>query len=458
MGSKGVTMSNMTSSLRRPGCAAALAVFSGACSAETIDLGEVSRNLSGDSRCQQSTLIEGSVVIENQAQLDQLEGCEQIAGNFHIRPFAGADFRPLAALHTVGGALDLGRLTVFDLLSLPLEVQERIGEIMEQEQALLDSGCFSALEGFEGLERVGSLSLNGVGAPNLLAFSSLAALTDGGSLVIGACANLRDLAGLERLSGVVELTQSCNSLESLDGPRFARRMGNAFIFGTSLADLGSFAPESVNELRIEDTALQSLDALSQLARASSIDIFGNRALTNVDALATLNDVGYLRIGFSPLLERLPELTSMVRLETLSIVFNDALENFPSMPNLGIFPGETDWGNLAPEEALWLRPDIIEVTANAALESIVIPAGWLAASYIEIISNERLTSIDLANIQAVDGLSIAANTALTSVDLGLLETVDDLRVIDNPLLPLEPFDAVQTFRRVLQTGPLELDQN
>jgi hypothetical protein len=450
-------MSNRIESLRRPGRAAALALFSGACTAETIDLGEVSKDLIGPSRCQSSTLVEGSVVVDNQEQLDQLEGCEQIAGDFHVRPFTGADFRPLAALHTVGGALELGRLTVFDLLSLPLEVQERIGEIMEQEQALLDSGCFSSLEGFEGLERVGSLSLNGVGTPNLLAFSNLGALTDGGSLVIGACANLRDLEGLERLNGVVDLIQSCNSLESLAGPRFARRMGNAFIFGTSLADLGSFAPESVDELRIEDTALESLDALSQLARANSIDIFGNPALTDVDALDTLSDVGSLRIGLSPLLERLPELTSMGQLDALSIVGNDALENFPSMPNLGLVSGEIDYGSLAPNEALRMRPDIVEVTANAALESIVFPTGWLAASYIDIIDNERLTSIDLANIQAVDSLTIGANAALTSVDLGLLETVDDLRVIDNPSLPLEPFDAVSTFRRIVQPGPLEPDQ-
>jgi hypothetical protein len=450
-------MSNRIKSLRRPGCAAALAVFSGACSAETIDLGEVSKDLVGPSRCQSSTLVEESVVVDNQDQLDQLEGCEQIAGDFHIRPFASADFRPLAALHTVGGALELGRLTALDTLSLPREVQERIGEIMEQEQALLDSGCFSSLEGFESLERVGSLSLNGVGTPDLLAFSNLGALTDGGSLVVGVCANLRGLIGLEQLTGVVELTQRCNSLESLEGPRFAPRMGNVYIYGTSLADLGSFAPESVNELRIDDTALESLDALSQLARATSIDLVGNRALTDVDALATLNDVGSLRIGFSPLLERLPELTSMVQLDTLSIVDNDALENFPSIPNLGVIPGDTDWGNLAPEHALLLRPDIIEISGNASLESIVIPAGWLAASYLDIIDNERLTSIDLANIQAVDSLTIGANAALTSVDLGLLETVDDLRIIDNPLLPLEPFDAVLTFRRIVQPGPLEPDQ-
>jgi hypothetical protein len=79
------------------------------------------------------------------------------------------------------------------------------------------------------------------------------------------------------------------------------------------------------------------------------------------------------------------------------------------------------------------------------------------SYLEITDNDSLTSIDLANLHAADGLYIAGNASLTSVDLGLLETVDDLRVIDNPLLPLEPFDAVQTFRRIVQAGPLEPDQ-
>lgn len=450
-------MSKMNRSLRGGGCAAALAVLTGACSADTVDLGEVSNDLTAASRCQESTLVEGSVLVENQAQLDELEGCEEIAGNFYIRPFAGADFRPLAALNTVGGALVLGRLTAFDMLDLPLEVQERIGEIMEQEQALLQSGCFSSLEGFEGLERVGSLSLNGVGTPDLQAFSNLSTLSNGGVLEIGACANLRALTGLEQLSGIVALTQLCNSLESLAGPRFAPSMSNAYIFGTSLADLGSFAPESVNELRIEDTALENLDALSRLSRATHIDVYGNPSLTNVDAFDALNYVGYLRIANSPLLERLPELTSIYELSTLSIVGNDALTNIPSIPNIYLVRGLMEWGNLAPEDALRIRPDLIQIIGNRSLESVAIPAGWLGVSYLDIGNNDSLTSIDLANVHAADALWIGTNAALTSVNLGLLETVDDLRVIDNPSLPLEPFDAVQTFRRIVQSGPLEPDQ-
>jgi hypothetical protein len=79
------------------------------------------------------------------------------------------------------------------------------------------------------------------------------------------------------------------------------------------------------------------------------------------------------------------------------------------------------------------------------------------SYLSISANERLASIDLASLHAADGLYISAKPALASVNLGLLETADDLRIIDNPLLPLEPFEAVQSYRRILQSGPLEPGQ-
>jgi hypothetical protein len=433
-------------------------MFCGACAGDTFELGEVSRDVEASpSRCESSALVEGSVVLENQEQIEQLEGCEEIAGDLYIRPFAGADFSSLAALKKVGGALELGRLTVFDLEDAPLEVQDGIDAINEQEQALLDSGCFTSLVGFEGLERAGSLSLNGVGAADLQGFSNLSALTNGGVLQIGPCSNLRDLGGLERLSGVVELTQQCNSLESLAGPSFAPSMSNAYIVGASLADLGSFAPESVNELRIEDTALENLDALSQLSRANHIDIFGNRALSNADALEALSFVGDLRIANSPLLERLPELAAIYELDTLSITGNDALTNVPSLPNIGLVSGPAEWGNLAPEEAVRVRPDILQITGNSALQSLAIPAGWLAVGYLDISSNGQLTRIDLGNLHAADALAIGGNPALTSVELGSLETVDDLRIVNNPLLPLEPFDAVQAFRRLVQPGPLELEQ-
>jgi hypothetical protein len=443
--------------LRGGWCAYALALCSGACSGETVDVGEVTRDLeAAPSRCTESTLVQGSVLIESQAQVDELEGCERIEGNLHVRPFDGADFRPLGALREVGGALELGRMTALDYLELPIEEQERFDEILEPELALLDAGWLTSLEGFENLELAGSLALSGVGAPDLGPLSNLFALTNGGVLQIGPCTNLLSLEGLEQLRGVVDLSLNCNSLTTLAGPRFGARMGNVIIEGTNITDLGTFAPEVVNELRIQGTAIENLDALSGLAFATSVDLFDNPSLIDVEALDALFDVGYLRIGNSPLLERVPELTSLSELHTLSIVGNASLTNFPSLPGVGPLIPDTEWGNLAAEDALRVRPDIIQVVGNPALETLVIPRGWLAVSYLEIAANDGLASIDLSSLHAAEQVAITANPALVSVNLGLLETADDLRIIDNPLLPLEPFDAVQTFRRIVQPGPLTPD--
>lgn len=443
------------SSLRFIGCSAALATLA-ACSGETVALGEVARDLvTNGSRCREATLVEGSVVIENQDQLARLEGCEQIEGDLVVRPFAGADFGPLAALTRVGGALDIGRPSTWD--ELTPEQQERIDEIFEEEQALLDAGWLASLAGFESLERAGRLALRGIGTPSLQPLSNLSTLTNGAVLELGPCTNLRDLTGLERLTGVVELSLSCESLESLAGPRFAPGMSDVIITGANLVDLGALAPERVNELRIEYTAIENVDALSGLTFATSIDLFGNADLTDADALDTLRTAKYLRIAGSPRLERLPELTSMFQLDALGILSNDTLANLPSLPNLGLASGQTEWGNLAPEDAMRVRPDIVQISGNAALESVVIPAGWLAVSFLDISGNANLASIDLSNLHAADGLYISTNPLLEAIDLGQLETIDDLRVIDNPRLALEPFDDLQTFRRIVQPGPLEPGQ-
>jgi hypothetical protein len=393
------------------------------------------------------------VVIENQEQLDQLEGCEEIDGNLYVRPFADPDFRPLAALRRVGGALELGRRTEADMPELPHDILQ---EIIDRETALLAAGWLASLEGFENLERAGSLSLSGVGAPNLEALSSLTTLSNGGALQIDLCTGLRDLTGLERLTGVVDLRLPCSSLESLAGPRFSPHMGDVAIGGASLVDLGNLAPESVDTLSIQGTALENIDALSDLTHATSIALIGNAALANIDALDTLEMVDSLSIEENPRLERLPELASMGQLHELRIVSNDSLENLPILPNLGISPSE--WDDLAPGNLLLVRPNLILVRLNPALESLVIPAGWPAVSYLAIDSNAGLVNIDLSNLHAADGLHISGNPRLETVSLGLLETVDDLRVTGNPLLSLEPFEDLQTFRKIVQPGPLDPSQD
>jgi hypothetical protein len=65
----------------------------------------------------------------------------------------------------------------------------------------------------------------------------------------------------------------------------------------------------------------------------------------------------------------------------------------------------------------------------------------------------LTDVDFGTVEAVDLLSIKANPALERVNIGELATVDLSSVQGNPLLPLEVFDAVQSFERRMSSAPV-----
>jgi Leucine-rich repeat (LRR) protein len=432
-----------------------LALLASACSGNVVDLGEVSRNLTAsESMCQASGVVESSVLVEDQEQLNQLLGCEQIKGDLQIRPFEGPDFRPLASLRTVDGTLELGRPSGFDVSEdADLELARQKDEL---DSALLEAGWLDSFEGFEGLTRVGSLLLRGVSAPSLEAFSNLDALTSG-VLAIGPCTNLRDLTGLEGVSGLIDLTVSCDSLESLAGLSFPARMRDVDLAGSRLAELGAFDVQALNLLRIENTALENLDALGELTTAVSVSIAFNPALTDTDALNRLSTVSDLLFRRNPLLERLAEFTSLLSLRSLSVSGNDTLTSIGSFPNLFVFPGAIeDWDNLAAQNAVQNRADLIEVSSNPALERLSLPIGWLAAGYVDIFSNATLESIDFAALHSVDRLVVFDNPELQSVDLGNLTTVDNLRVAANAILPLTDFDGLRTFESVLTTGPLELE--
>jgi hypothetical protein len=85
------------------------------CSADTVNMGEDGVHvepplqLPSHSRCRESTIIDGDVVaIRTQEGIAELEGCTTINGDLAISAFEGADLRPLHALTSVLGSLDLG--------------------------------------------------------------------------------------------------------------------------------------------------------------------------------------------------------------------------------------------------------------------------------------------------------------------------------------------------------------
>jgi hypothetical protein len=132
-----------------------------ACSADAITMGEdvvqaEAPPLPSTSRCRQSRTIDGDVLVEKQEQLAELEGCTAIDGTLTVLPFEGADLRPLYALATVSGAVDIGGTYVTD--------------IYWREPWL------PSLAGLESLESAGEFLVSGLLADNVDALSGLAHL------------------------------------------------------------------------------------------------------------------------------------------------------------------------------------------------------------------------------------------------------------------------------------------
>lgn len=416
-------------------------MLASACSGQLIDLGE---NVSGAdaASCRVRARVSGSVTVESQEQLDQLVGCEEIAGDLLVRPFEAPDFTPLASLRRVGGTLELGRLTSLDEPNADPALERR-------ELARVERGWLGSLEGFESLEQAGNLSLRGVSARTLEAFSSLSQLTEGGALELGPCTRLRDLRGLEALTGLVRLQISCDSLDSLRGLSFPSSMGDVSLQGARLVDLGDFDVQLVDGLLISGTALASLDALSRLVSAVSISVTDNAALVDMDALGGLESVEDLIVEGNPRLRRLPDFVSVPRLSSLLLKDNPTLANVPLFPGiLEHFEGLSASSQVSARDLLGYRPAIVEIMGNAALQEVTLPSGWQAAGFVAIESNALLTRIRFTHTRAMDFLSIQNNPSLGHIELGTLATVDELWVTGNPLLPLSDLDGLLTFESVL----------
>ena len=97
-------------------------------------------------------------LVENQAQLDALAGCEAIESDLVIVPFESPDFSPLASLRRVAGRFELGTMAARG--NAPEDWFERLTQ-------LIADGWIDSLDGFQALEPVGNLKLVGIGVPSL---------------------------------------------------------------------------------------------------------------------------------------------------------------------------------------------------------------------------------------------------------------------------------------------------
>lgn len=417
-----------------------------ACSADVQNMGENVNEpeVPPYSRCLDSASLSGDVVIENQDQLNALEGCQTIEGDLNVVPFIGADLRPLHALTRVTGQLTFSEPTPDTGWILALSEPCAAGCRDNPFTALYDAGWLESLEGLESLESVGGLKITGLSAASLAPLARLRTLTDGGLLHLSHCPNLVDLNGLENVTGVADLYVSCDNLETLAPLSLARQMNIVSIAGPKLVDLGSFDVRRVSGfVKLGGTGLENLDALSGLISvADTLYIFQNAQLQDMSGLDGLISVDSLIVSQNARLERFPALASLAQLNALAISSNATLKDLSLLRT---------WRD-RPESgsALSLRPTLphvvssIELMANPELESFTVPFPWQNSGIILISGNDALRTLDLGPIETVDRMFIHRNPVLESVSLIEMSHADLLEVIGNSVLDTSNLEALATY--------------
>jgi hypothetical protein len=433
------------------------AVLSG-CSADVKNMGENwgghDSEIPETSHCAASPTLAGDVTVEDQAQLNELEGCEAILGNLTVVPFEGADLRPLHALVSVEGLLAfsvptpeggwvmrLGDTCYSDCPEGLANGAEHHGTYAD----LYEAGWLASLEGLESLETVGGLRLMGFGGASLEPLSHLRALTDGGYLRISRCKNLVDLGGLANLTGIVDLDIECENLESLAGLKLPQLVNAVRIGGAKLADLGPFAVRRVTSfLELHHTALANLDALAHLESVSStLVINDNPLLADISGLDGLINAGELMVNGAGRLEQFPAFKSLVQLNSLVFIGNPVLRDV-SLFHDTHYRRRLEGSHLSQDPWFAAYAIQLEVTGNPELVSFALPLRWRWGRFVRIGGNDKLRDLDLGSLEGIDNLTIAYNESLESVSFSQLGSVNRLEIARNPKLPAATFDGIPTF--------------
>jgi len=466
----------------RAGAPCASALFSAVslaallgCSGDVVNLGEDASprpTPPSYSRCVDSPTLAGDVIVSEQAQLDELEGCETIEGDLYVQPLFYPDLRPLHDLKAVGGVLAFSEAPRPDGVGHSIEEVELIRSVSAE--------WLASFEGMESLERVGSLTVSSATAPDLSSFSQLRALTGEGVLDLW-CRNIRDLEPLAHLQGIKALLVSGSQLASIAALQLPLTLSRLRISGEQLTELGALRSlrKVDTDLEVWGTLLHDLTPFSQLESVGGYFIVENASvLESLHGLENLTSAGQVQLLSNPVLQDLDGLTFLKTAEGLTIVNNERLRQVPDFPALGwIFKVLDIYDNPAleqiagfsgilasqsfalsdgtlhrlpidedPMNGLYARPDMVTIRHNPLLRSFSMPAGWPGGKYVEINDNASLETLGFTEFEAIDMLSITSNPSLRTVDLGVLGTVDTLSVIGNPLLSSSTFDGVRTFER------------
>jgi hypothetical protein len=429
------------------GCLAIMTALG--CADETVNLGgggvgQIRRG----ARCRESPIVSESVRVTSQADLESLAGCEEIDGDLMIQVFAGADLSPLASLRVIDGLLALGAEP--DLGEGIASEQDQL-LIAERDQILAD-GYLPTLTGLDALERVAGLDFYGIAAEDLDPLLSLRALSGrsrdrltGLLSIVGT--RLRSLQGLANVEGVDDLAIVDNpGLESLAGLVLGEFPRNVAVMGSpKIGSMPELSPLIyINTLSLYDLGITDLSDLANLYSVeSSLVLFGNRNLVNVDWLAGVN-AAQLQIEKNPALESIPPLSEMVWLESFIAADNSELKTINlDLPPHGAGP------DIVQGEILTDPIKVIDIGRNPKLTGVSLAAGLERGRFLAIYENPSLSSVSMGTLTSLEEVNLAENASLGSVDLGALETVQSLLVTDNPSLDTTGLAALRTFETRLE---------
>ncbi|HTV25697.1 MAG TPA: hypothetical protein VMG12_43675 [Polyangiaceae bacterium] len=418
------------------GAALAVALAPGllaACAGDVINLGEREDEVAvpAYSRCQSSTTLEGSVRVESQEQLDALEGCKVIAGDFDVVAYPAADLRALNALTRVEGYVQIGgHLPVRDEND-GLTLEEWWAQHDAYEASIVD--WLPSLEGLERLESVDSLIVK-ASVPSLQPLSGLRRINTG---LLQVSSNvLESLAGLEHLRGIESLSIDGAELRDVSALRLPETMGSLLVHAPIDA-LDAAELKQLLSLDLAYTELENLDVFSSLENVDRVSIVGNARLRDMAGFDGVNTIGDLFLQGNAALERMGDFASLTSIGRVQIADNDSLSELPRLPNY-YQQDELLSGDGRPR----IDVDEVELRGNASLRHLVIPAVWYTANTLRIIDTQ-VDTIDFVNLQSVGTLIVTSNPALTEVNLGALSRAAYLEVRKNDALPPTAFDGVRS---------------
>jgi hypothetical protein len=469
---------DISSSLSCLGCISLIALCAG-CGGDTVNLGggQLGPSVPRGASCVDSPVVPSSIHAQNQQDLENLTGCEEIDGDLLVDIFAGADLSPLSSLKVIDGQLALGAgPSTFapdnsDGTTDPQKQRAR-DQLINQ---VLKDGYLPSLTGLENLERASSLNFASITADNLEPLLGLRRLDIDrggypavGSVIIRSAPNLTSLHGLSNIAVIRNLSLSGSpALTSLGGISISAEDASIDVSDspllTSIDELARITSASqliLGNLGVSDlSSLSNLTTTSQLilsnlsiselppvpggARWGSIEISNNAQLVDISGLTNI-DATSLVIGNNSLLPSIPPLPLM-HLESFQAISNPALQTIAidlaqqsatvSLPNV-FLPGSDPI-------------KLLEIEHNDQLTHVSLAQGLDQALMLDIYANEALVSLDFGTLTHVQEIDLDSNPKLTDIVLGSLETVETLSVVDNGSLDATTLGSVKTFKSTMQ---------